>query len=162
PRKRAFKITGRMNADWIKPKGFHFFDLADSTAIFVVCPQKTFVMQTESGTGERLQRVEAGKRADRPQTHELLADTCKALGARVAGIALTDVKDGVYFSAISLDMKNELGEKFVELEARPSDALALAFSCRAPVLVSKNLLQKCKDASELLEKFRRRDPSVFS
>lgn len=151
-----------MNADWIKPKGFHFFDLADSTAIFVVCPQKTFVMQTEFGIGERLQRAEAGTRASRPQTHELLADVCTAFGAKVAGVALTDVKDGVYFSVISLDMKNELGEKFIELDSRPSDALALAFSARAPVLVSKNLLKKCNDASELLEKFRRRDPSVFS
>ncbi len=151
-----------MNANWIKPKGFHFFDLADSTAIFVVCPKKTFVMQTEFGMGERLQRAETGKRSPRPQTHELLADVCTAFGAKVAGVAFTDVKDGVYFSLISLEMKNELGEKFVELDARPSDALALAFSAHAPVLVSKKLLDKCEDAAELLEKFRRRDPGVLS
>lgn len=149
-----------MNEDWIKPTGFHFFDLADSTAIFVVCPQKTFVVQTEFGMGERLQRAEKGMRSSRPQTHELLADACAAFGAKVSGVALTDVKNGVYFSVISLNMKNELGEKFIELDARPSDALALAFSAHAPVLVAGSLLEKCEDASPILEKLRRRDSNL--
>lgn len=149
-----------MNADWIKPTGYHFFDMADSTAIFVICPQKTFVMQTERGMGERLQNAQEGKRNTRPQTHELLSDICAACGAKVAGVALTDVKDGVYFSVVSLEMKNELGEKFIELDARPSDALTLAFSTGSPVLVSEKLLARCEDAAPILEKFRRRDPNI--
>ncbi|MBR6797978.1 MAG: bifunctional nuclease family protein [Opitutales bacterium] len=149
-----------MNTDWIKPTGYHFFDMADSSAIFVECPQKTFVMQTERGIGERLQQAQEGKRNPRPMTHELLFDMCVAVGAKIAGVALTDVKDGVYFSVISLEMKNELGEKFIELDARPSDALALAFAVRAPVLVSKKLIELCEDAGSILEKLRRGDPHL--
>lgn len=149
-----------MNTDWIKPTGYHFFDMADSSAIFVECPQKTFVMQTERGIGERLQQAQEGKRNARPMTHELLFDMCVAFGAKIAGVALTDVKDGVYFSVISLEMKNELGEKFIELDARPSDALSLAFAVRAPVLVSKKLLERCEDAGAILEKLRRGDPHL--
>lgn len=153
-------LIANMNTDWIKPIGYHFFDMADSSAIFVECPQKTFVMQTERGIGERLQQAQEGKRNPRPMTHELLFDMCVAVGAKIAGVALTDVKDGVYFSVISLEMKNELGEKFIELDARPSDALALAFAVRAPVLVSKKLIEHCEDAGSILEKLRRGDPHL--
>ena len=151
-----------MNSDWIKPTGYHFFDMADSSAIFVECPGKIFVMQTECGIGERLQRAQEGKRGARPLTHELLFDACVAFGAKIAGVALTDVKDGVYFSVVSLEMKNELGEKFIELDARPSDALTLAFAVRAPVLVSKKLLERSEDAMPILEKLRRGNPNLRS
>lgn len=149
-----------MNADWIKPTGFHFFDMADSTAIFVVCPSKTFVVQTEPGLGERLRRAQEGARNSRPQTYELLGDLCSAFGAKVSGVALTDLKDGVYFSVISLEAENELGKKIVELDARPSDALTLAFAARAPTLVSKKLLDACEDAAPILERLRQKNPGV--
>lgn len=143
-----------MSADWIKPKGFHFFEMPDSTAIFIDCGTKVFVIQAEYGLGERLQRAQHGKRNPRPQTHELLADTCAAFGAKIAGIAFTKVRDGVFYTVVSLRAKNELGEKFVELDARPSDALLLAFSSRAPVLVSKEVLDACDDASGILKKIQ--------
>lgn len=149
-----------MNADWIKPEGFHFFDLPDSTAIFVVCPSKTFVVQTEFGLGERLKAAQEGRRGKRPQTCDLLCDFCAAAGAKVAGVALTDVKKGVFYSVISLSMKNELGEKFIELDARPSDALTLAFAARAPVLVARKLLDACEDAGAILEKLRAKNPGT--
>lgn len=151
-----------MSETWIKPQGFHFFDMADSSAIFVVCPSKTFVIQTECGIGERLRLAQTGTRAKRPQTHELLADACAAFGAKVSGVALTRVKDGVFFASVSLSMKNELGEKFVELDARPSDALTLALGSGAPVLVAKTLLDACEDAAPILEKLRSRDPGIVA
>lgn len=146
-----------MSAEWIKPKGFHFFDMPDSTAIFVDCREKAFVIQTEYGLGERLHRAQHGKRSPRPQTHELLADTCAAFGAKVAGVTFTQVRDGVFYTVVSLHMKNELGEKFVELDARPSDALLLAFSVRAPILVSKDVLDACEDASAILKKLQEKN-----
>ncbi len=128
--------------------------MADSSAIFVICPSKTFVFQAERGLGERLRRAQEGRRAARPLTHELLSDACAAFGAKLAGVTFSDFRDGVFFTTVSLEMKNELGEKFVELDARPSDALALAFSAHAPVLVSAKMLARCEDASPILEKLR--------
>lgn len=149
-----------MSADWIKPKGIHFFDLPDCTAVFFICPEKTFLIQAECGLGERLQRARRNERFSRPQTFELLADVCTAFGAKVAGVALTDVRDDVFYSRISLEAKNELGEKFVEIDARPSDSLVLAFSTRAPILVAKKVLDACRDARELFEKLRSIGPGL--
>ncbi len=156
---RGLSSRDKMNADWIRPTGYHFFDMADSSAIFVVCPTKTFVVQTERGMGERLRRAQEGRRGARPLTHELLFDACAAFGAKVAGVAFSDFSDGVYFTVVSLELENELGKKIVELDARPSDALALAFSARAPVLVSAKMLGRCEDASHILKKLRARERS---
>lgn len=150
-----------MNAEkWETPTGFHFFDMADSSAVFVVCPSKTFVVQTERGLGERLQRAQEGRRGKRPLTHELLSDFCAAFDVKVVGVAFSFVRDDVYYAEITLKMKNELGEKLVVVDARPSDALALAFAAHAPVLVLKEMLDRCRDAAPLLRKLRERDPGI--
>ena len=141
-----------MNADWIRPTGYHFFDMADSAAIFVVCPSKTFAFQAERGVGERLRRAKDGQRSERPLTHELLFDVFTAFEIGVSCIVFTDFRDGVFFTTLVLEMENEIGEKFVEIEARPSDALALAFLSRALVYVSEEMLERCEDASPILEK----------
>lgn len=148
------------NTKWIQPSGFHFFDMPDFTAIFVLCPHKTFVIEAEPDLGERFHKAETGQRCERPLTHELLSDLCTAVGAKVVGVSLTDVNPerGIFYAVISLEIRNELGEKFIELDARPSDALTLAFRAGAPVRVSEELLCKCEDAGELLKKLRAQTP----
>jgi len=145
---------------WVRPTGFHFFDMLDSSAIFIECPGKTFLIQTEPGIGERLQNAQEKKRGDRPKTHELLADLCTALGVKVAHVAFTDVKDGVFFTIVSLEMENELGKKYIELDARPSDALALALAERAPILISKKMLARCDDATALMKRMHRAEKNA--
>lgn len=145
---------------WIKPIGFYFFDMIDSSAIFIECEGKTILIQTEAGIGERLQNAQEKKRGERPKTHELLADLCTALGVKVAHVAFTDVKDNIFFTVISLEMENELGKKYIELDARPSDALALALAEHAPILISKKMLQRCKDATTLLKRLKRAEKNA--
>lgn len=148
------------NTQWTKPKGFHFFDMPDFTAIFVLCARKTFVIEAEPNLAERFQKAENGERSERPLTHELLSDLCAAVGAKVVGASLTDVdpERGIFYAVVSLEIKNELGEKFIELDARPSDALTLAFRAAAPVFVSEDVLRKSEDAGELLKKLRAQMP----
>ena len=57
-------------------------------------------------------------------------------------------------------MKNELGGKLFAVAAGPSDALALAFAANAPVVVLKEMLDRCRDAAPLLRKLRERDPGI--
>ncbi len=141
-----------MDADWEVPKEFYFHESRDSDAFFIVCKEKTFVVQMEAGTVERFRRARAQMRSPRPLTHELLSDALVALGVEVSSVAFTRVKRGVFSVSISLSMKNELGKKIVELDARPSDALSLAYASGCPIFVSKNVLAQCADASGILKK----------
>lgn len=135
--------------------------MPEFSAVFVLCPGKTFLIEAEPELGERFRKAQSGNRNERPLTHELLSDLCVAVGAKIAGVSLTDVDTdrGIFYAVISLEIKNELGEKFIELDARPSDALTLAFRTHAPVLVAKKLLEKCEDSSALLKKLRAKVPN---
>ncbi|MBA2355756.1 MAG: bifunctional nuclease family protein [Luteitalea sp.] len=78
--------------------------------------------------------------AVRPMTHDLLRQAIEALGGTVREVHITDVREGTFFAVIYLDAGGEV----VALDARPSDALALALRSRAPVFVDESVLADAK------------------
>lgn len=72
----------------------------------------------------------------RPLTHDLLRHAIEALGAAVAEVHVTDVRDGTFYAVIYLRVNGET----LAIDARPSDALALALRTRAPVYVADHVL----------------------
>lgn len=79
----------------------------------------------------------------RPMTHDLLAAMLGALGAVIERITVTDLKGDVYFAEISL----RSGGKVHPIDARPSDAIALAVRLDAPMFSAPSLL-KSLDGSD--------------
>ncbi|MBI5582547.1 MAG: bifunctional nuclease family protein [Deltaproteobacteria bacterium] len=76
----------------------------------------------------------------RPMTHDLLKSLLDNLGARVVRIEICDLRDNTFFALIYLVMEN----KEFSLDARPSDALALALRSQAPIFVDEQVIQKSK------------------
>ncbi|HDP70186.1 MAG TPA: bifunctional nuclease family protein [Actinobacteria bacterium] len=74
----------------------------------------------------------------RPLTHDLLHSFLKKLGTSVEKIAITDLKDGTFYASI-LILKNG---RSLEIDARPSDAIALAVRTNSPIFVAEKVLQK--------------------
>ncbi|HPH02855.1 MAG TPA: bifunctional nuclease family protein [Spirochaetota bacterium] len=74
----------------------------------------------------------------RPLTHDLFANTLKLLDCHIPRIVITDLVDNVFFSKVYL-VRND-AEKY-QIDARPSDAIALALRFGAPLFVSKLVLQ---------------------
>ncbi len=74
----------------------------------------------------------------RPMTHDLLANTIAALGGRVLRILVNDLAGETFFARIILDV----GGRHVEVDARPSDAIALAVRVAVPILVDEGVLTK--------------------
>jgi uncharacterized protein len=75
----------------------------------------------------------------RPMTHDLLADMVKQLGAAVEEVRVHDFRNGMYFGMIRL--KQEGKEELIEVDSRPSDAMALALRVGAPIQLSKKVLK---------------------
>ena len=75
----------------------------------------------------------------RPMTHDLMSGILKTLGAKVERVVITDLRDGTYYAVITL----LAGQKRFEMDARPSDAMALAVRTESPVLVGEKELKKC-------------------
>ena len=73
----------------------------------------------------------------RPMTHDLMINFIKATGYDIEKVEINDVDNETYFSTVYLS--NREG-KVLEVDARPSDAIALALRAEAPIYVTENVL----------------------
>lgn len=74
----------------------------------------------------------------RPLTHDLLHSAIQTLGAQVSRIVVSDLNNDTFFATIVLEHK----ENTVELDARPSDAIALAVRTGAPIFADDSVVEK--------------------
>ncbi len=79
----------------------------------------------------------SGFETGRPMTHDLLANTIEELGATLDSIAITDIVDGTFYATLNLTDRD--GNK-VEIDARPSDAIALGVATDAPIYVDDTVI----------------------
>lgn len=84
--------------------------------------------------------VLAGKTFERPMTHDLLRLIVEELGGEVRGVEITGIHEDTYFARIVLGR----GEELFYIDARPSDAIALALRSGAVLRVEEELFEKNK------------------
>jgi len=109
-----------------------------------------------------------GTELPRPMTHDLMKSILHATGTRLLSIEIADIREGTYFAFLHLEGNGET----VRVDARPSDAIALALRCEARILVSDAVFAQSSISAtaaseggerdkwtELLEKM---DPEQFS
>ncbi len=89
----------------------------------------------------------------RPLTHDLISNVMDKLNAKIISIVLTDLKDATYYSKIHLSFN----DRELTLDARPSDAIALALRSNAPIFANDTLVKKSEDMSQWLEQLRPED-----
>jgi uncharacterized protein len=85
----------------------------------------------------------------RPMTHDLLKSVIEALGAKVIKIVINDIDESTFFARLFLD---DGGETPVEVDSRPSDAIALALRVGAPIFVTEKVIIKATIADK--EKYK--------
>jgi bifunctional DNase/RNase len=78
-----------------------------------------------------------GEKAPRPLTSDLLKSVIEHLGAQVKSVSVTDLTDGIYYARLLL--QNDRSEE-IEVDCRPSDAIALAVRASAPIFVEEEIL----------------------
>ena len=76
----------------------------------------------------------------RPMTHDLLRNIITDLDGEVDRVVVFDLKESTFFAVIQLTVKGER----VAVDARPSDAIALALRTRAPILVEETVIDNAK------------------
>lgn len=79
----------------------------------------------------------AGVKFSRPLTHDLLKQVIVGLGAELRKVIITQVKDNTYFAELHIYR----GDTVIQIDARPSDSIALALRLKAPILTSETLLE---------------------
>jgi len=74
----------------------------------------------------------------RPLTHDLLRNVIEALGARVEYVVVNDLQNDTFYAKIVLSMNGQT----LEIDSRPSDAIALAVRVQAPIYAEEAVLEK--------------------
>lgn len=125
---------------------------ANGCAVFLGDDGKTFVIYVDHAVGNAIQMSLDGVKKERPLTHDLIGHILTGLGATLEHVVINDVNEGTFYARILIKMRNELGQKIVELDARPSDSTVLALSHKRPILVAKKVYDVVEDMSEILER----------
>src|SRR5512136_2343351 len=86
-----------------------------------------------------------GVKKPRPLTHDLIANIFAGHGAKVQKVVVNDLKDDTFFARLYLLQENELGRNVVEVDARPSDSIAIALQQKCPVYVAQSVWEKAED-----------------
>ncbi|MBA3824280.1 MAG: bifunctional nuclease family protein [Ktedonobacterales bacterium] len=87
----------------------------------------------------------------RPLTHDLLKAVITDMGGKVVHIVINELKQSTYYARIVI----EIGGKTVEVDARPSDAIALAVRVKCPIYASEAVLKAAAVIPEELEGTRK-------
>lgn len=85
-----------------------------------------------------------GTTSPRPLTHDLLKNVIGELGAKIVSIVISDLIDEIFYARIVLDVAG----RHVEVDSRPSDAIALAVRAKTPIFVDESVLDRAGVALE--------------
>lgn len=99
-----------------------------------------------------------GTESPRPMTHDLITEMIEGLQAEVARVTVTEMRDNTFYALIQLSTTGP----DVEVDARPSDAIAVAVRTGAPIFAAEDLLDENaiefehepEDDEDMVEKFK--------
>jgi bifunctional DNase/RNase len=140
-----------MQTDLVAVTIKHVIPMANGCAVFLGEETKTFVIYVDQFVGKAIQMTLNGVKTERPATHDLIGSVLLGFGARLEHIVVNDASKDTFFARILLRMENELGQKIVELDARPSDSIVLALQHKRPIYVARKVFTNAPDMSEVLE-----------
>ncbi|HEY1690281.1 MAG TPA: bifunctional nuclease family protein [Solirubrobacteraceae bacterium] len=99
-----------------------------------------------------------GASTPRPMTHDLLCDMLGELDVKCTQVAVTELRDNTFFASITLSVNG----REMEIDSRPSDAIALAVRAGAPIFAAEEVIaesaiefeQTPEESEDVVEKFR--------
>jgi len=120
-------------------------------ALFIGNEEKVFVIQVEQRMGDIIREFLGNTPKERPLTHDLINRIFQGFSITVERVIITDLKNSVYYARVILQQQNEIARKLVELDARPSDCIALAVAQKKPIFVAAALFEQVEDMTKILE-----------
>jgi uncharacterized protein len=142
-----------MNKSVVEVQVRAVYPTSSGCAVFLGNAEKVFVIYVDQSVGQAISLFLQGVPKERPLTHDLLGHILRAVGAKVERAIVNDLKRGTYFARLILSAENELQQrKIIEIDARPSDCLAMATQQGAPIYVSQEVWEEVEDVSDVLKR----------
>jgi bifunctional DNase/RNase len=90
----------------------------------------------------------SGELSPRPMTHDLFISVLECLSASITNVLIDDLEGGIYYARLTIKSES----KQSEIDARPSDCLALALRSRAPIEVQEKVVRESSISKSDVEK----------
>lgn len=119
--------------------------------VFLTDGQKTIAIFVDPFVAGAISMYADGVKAPRPLTHDLMARILDGLGARVQKVVINDLQEDTFFARLHLAREGESGRHLVEIDARPSDSIALAIRQKCPIFVRADVWKRAGDMAWALE-----------
>lgn len=147
-----------MNKDVIEVQVRAVLPLEGSFAVFLGNESKVFVIYIDESVGTAISMFMRGVSKERPLTHDLVGHLLMAFGAKVERIIINNINGSVFHARLIISAENEIhtSRKVIELDARPSDSIAMAVQQSAPIFVAKKVWDTVEDVSETLAQIEKR------
>lgn len=124
-------------------------------AVFLGDGAKAILFYIDPAVGLSINTVMSGQKMPRPLTHDLYMLTLEAFGAKVSRMVINKVHGEVFHARLIIEAENEIMErKIIELDARPSDCLAISARAGAPIYVTKTVWDSLEDRQPLLDQMK--------
>ncbi len=125
----------------------------EGCAVFLGNTEKVFIIYVDQTVGAAITMFMRETPKERPLTHDLLANVMVAVGAKVDRVIVNELKSATYFARLIISAENEVQQrKIIEIDARPSDCIAMATQQKAPIYVSSEVWEEVEDMSDVLKK----------
>ena len=128
---------------------------ANGCAVFIGNDDKCFVIYVDHSVGAAITMFMRNTPKERPLTHDLIGHIFTGLGVKVERVIINDIKATTYFARLILRTENELGKKILEIDARPSDCIALAVQQKSPIYVTAKVFESVEDMTEVLKRMNK-------
>lgn len=125
---------------------------SNGCALFIGPEEKTFIIYVDAQIGNTISMIINDVERERPITHDLISNIFLGMGISLQRVVINDVRDRTFFARMILKMENEIESKICEIDARPSDSIALALRDERPIYVAQKVLDAEQDMTELLER----------
>ncbi len=147
-----------MNKDVIEVQVRAVLPLEGSFAVFLGNESKVFVIYIDESVGTAISMFMRGVSKERPLTHDLVGHLLMAFGAKVERVIINNINGSVFHARLIISAENELHttRKMIELDARPSDSIAMAVQQSAPIFVAKKVWESVEDVSDTLAQIEKK------
>ncbi len=126
-------------------------------AVFLGNGEKTFSIQVDHGIGTSIALLLKEQKRERPLTHDLIQLIFRSFSISVERIVINDLRNDTYYARLTLKAENEIHRKIIEIDARPSDCVAIALEEKKPIYVAMSVWNRLSDISSLLEDLKHQD-----
>jgi len=131
-------------------KGIYPAPQGHGVCVFIGNEEKTIVIFMDANVGNAISMFLKNEPKPRPLTHDLIGNILQGLKTEVVRVIINNLQQDTYFARLILQENSEVAKKIVEIDARPSDCLAIAAGANAPIFIASHVFDQVADSSDIL------------